>query len=79
MLKQSFDEEINLKLRTLNLIHWTAIFGQFFAIIVAYFYFEISFSIYLCIFLITHVDHLHGIKIRTFQDTTHKRTDHLKI
>ena len=52
LLKQSFDEEINLKLRTLNLIHWTAIFGQFFAVIIAYFYFEISFSIYLCIFLI---------------------------
>ena len=52
LLKQSFDEEINLKLRTLNLIHWTAIFGQFFAIIIAYFYFEISFSIYFCIFLI---------------------------
>ena len=30
LLKQTFDEEINLKLRTLNLIHWTAIFGQFF-------------------------------------------------
>ena len=52
LLKQSFDEEINLKLRTLNLIHWTAIFGQFFAVIIAYFYFEISFSIYFCIFLI---------------------------
>ena len=52
LLKQSFDEEINLKLRTLNLIHWTAIFGQFFAVIIAYFYFEISFSIYFCISLI---------------------------
>ena len=52
LLKQSFDEEINLKLRTLNLIHWTAIFGQFLAVVIAYFYFEISFSIYLCIFLI---------------------------
>ena len=52
LLKQSFDEEINLKLRTLNLIHWTAIFGQFFAVIIAYFYFEISFSIYFCILLI---------------------------
>jgi len=38
LIKQSFDEEINLKLRTLNLIHWTAIFGQFFAVIIAYFY-----------------------------------------
>ena len=52
LLKQTFDEEINLKLRTLNLIHWTAIFGQFFSVIIAYFYFEISFNIYLCIFLI---------------------------
>ncbi len=52
LLKQTFDEEINLKLRTLNLIHWTAIFGQFFAVIIAYFYFEIILNIYLCIFLI---------------------------
>jgi two-component system sensor histidine kinase RegB len=52
LLKQTFDEEINLKLRTLNLIHWTAIFGQFFSVVIAYFYFEISFNIYLCIFLI---------------------------
>ncbi len=52
LIKQSFDEEINLKLRTLNLIHWTAVFGQFFAVVIAYFYFEISFSIYFCIFLI---------------------------
>ncbi len=51
-LKHLFEEEVNLKLRTLNLIHWTAIFGQFFSVIIAYFYFEISFSIYLCIFLI---------------------------
>ena len=51
-LKPSFDEEINLKLRTLNLIHWTAIFGQFSAVIIAYFYFEIAFNIYFCIFLI---------------------------
>ena len=52
LLNQSFDEEINLKLRTLNLIHWTAIFGQFSAVIVGYFYFEINFNIYLCIVLI---------------------------
>ena len=52
LLKQSFDEEINLKLRTLNLIHWTAIFGQFFSVVIAFFYFEINFNIYLCIFLI---------------------------
>ena len=52
LLKQSFDEEINLKLRTLNLIHWTAIFGQFISVIIAFFYFEINFNIYLCILLI---------------------------
>ena len=52
LLKQSFDEEINLKLRTLNLIHWTAIFGQFISVVIAFFYFEINFNIYLCIFLI---------------------------
>ena len=52
LLKQSFDEEINLKLRTLNLIHWTAIFGQFFSVVIAFFYFEINFNIYLCILLI---------------------------
>ena len=52
LLKQTFDEEINLKLRTLNLIHWTAIFGQFSAVIVGFFFFEIIFNIYLCIALI---------------------------
>jgi len=52
LLKQSFDEEINLKLRTLNLIHWMAIFGQFSAVIVGYYYLEIDFNIYLCISLI---------------------------
>ena len=52
LLKQSFDEEINLKLRTLNLIHWTAIFGQFISVVIAFFYFEINFNIYLCILLI---------------------------
>ncbi len=51
-LKHIFEEDVNLKLRTLNLIHWTAIFGQFFSVIIAYFYFEINFNIYLCIFLI---------------------------
>ena len=52
ILKHSFDEEINLKLRTLNLIHWTAVFGQFTAVIIAFFYFEININIYLCITLI---------------------------
>ena len=52
LLKHSFDEEINLKLRTLNLIHWTAIFGQFTAVVIGYFYFELSFNIYLCVTLI---------------------------
>ena len=52
LIKQSFDEEINLKLRTLNLIHWTAIFGQFSSVIIAFFYFEINFNIYFCIILI---------------------------
>ena len=51
-IKKIKDEDINLKLRTLNLIRWIAIFGQFAAVIIAYFYFEISFNIYFCIPLI---------------------------
>ncbi len=55
-MKNSLDllqnEEINLRLRTLNLIRWTAILGQFLAVIVAFFYFQIVFNIYFCLSLI---------------------------
>ena len=37
-IKKIKNEDINLKLRTLNLIRWIAIFGQFAAVIIAYFY-----------------------------------------
>ena len=45
-------EEINLRLRTLSLIRWVAILGQFGSVVIAYFYFEIVFNIYQVFFLI---------------------------
>ena len=51
-LKEAVEQEENLKLRTLNLIRWIAIFGQLFAVLIAFFYFEISFNIYFALLLI---------------------------
>ena len=45
-LKEAVEQEENLKLRTLNLIRWIAIFGQLFAVLIAFFFFEISFNIF---------------------------------
>ena len=45
-------EDINLRLRTLNLIRWIAVLGQFSAVVIAFFYFQIVFNIYICILLI---------------------------
>ena len=44
----------NIRLRTLNLIRWVAILGQYLAVTISYFWLEINFNIYLalvCIFL----------------------------
>ncbi len=46
------NEDINLRLRTLNLIRWIAVLGQFSAVVIAFFYFQIVFNIYICILLI---------------------------
>ena len=46
-------EEINLRLRTLSLIRWVAVLGQFGSVVIAYFYFEIVFNIYQVFFLIS--------------------------
>ena len=51
-IKQVVEQEENLRLRTLNLIRWVAIFGQLFAVLIAFFYFEIYFNILLALFLI---------------------------
>ncbi len=51
-LKEAVEKEENLKLRTLNLIRWIAIFGQLFAVLIAFFFFEISFNIFSALFLI---------------------------
>ena len=51
-LKEAVEQEENLKLRPLNLIRWIAIFGQLFAVLIAFFFFEISFNIFSAIFLI---------------------------
>jgi len=51
-LKETVEQEENLKLRTLNLIRWIAIFGQLFAVLIAFFYFEISFNIFFALLLI---------------------------
>ena len=51
-LKEAVEQEENLKLRTLNLIRWIAIFGQLFAVLIAFFFFEIFFNIFSAILLI---------------------------
>ena len=51
-LELSQNEDINLRLRTLNLIRWIAVLGQFSAVVIAFFYFQIVFNIYICILLI---------------------------
>ena len=51
-LKEAVEQEENLKLRTLNLIRWIAIFGQLFAVLIAFFFFEISFNIFSALLLI---------------------------
>ena len=51
-IKQVVDDGDNLRLRTLNLIRWVAIFGQLFAVLIAFFYFEISFNIFISLALI---------------------------
>ena len=51
-LKEAVEQEENLKLRTLNLIRWIAIFGQLFAVLIAFFYFEITFNIFSALLLI---------------------------
>ena len=43
-IKKIKDEDINLKLRTLNLIRWIAIFGQLISINAVYFYFKFNFD-----------------------------------
>ena len=49
---QSSSQEINLRLRTLSLIRWAAVLGQFGAVIIAFYYFEFLFNIYQAFFLI---------------------------
>ncbi len=46
------DEEINLRLRTLTLIRWIAVFGQLGAIIVTFYYLDFVFNVYQAFFLI---------------------------
>ena len=45
-------EEINLRLRTLTLIRWIAVFGQLGAIIVSFYYLDFVFNVYQAFFLI---------------------------
>ena len=46
------EEEINLRLRTLTLIRWIAVFGQLGAIVVSFYYLDFIFNIYQAFFLI---------------------------
>ena len=54
IINLSNNNMIGLRLRTLNLIRWVAILGQYLAVTISYFWLEINFNIYLalvCIFL----------------------------
>ena len=46
------EEEINLRLRTLTLIRWIAVFGQLGAIIISFYYLNFIFNVYQAFFLI---------------------------
>ena len=46
------EEEINLRLRTLTLIRWIAVFGQLGAIIISFYYLDFVFNVYHAFFLI---------------------------
>jgi len=48
----NIEDEINLRLRTLTLIRWIAVFGQLGAIIVSFYYLDFVFNVYQALFLI---------------------------
>ena len=48
----NLEEEINLRLRTLTLIRWIAVFGQLGAIIISFYYLDFAFNVYQAFFLI---------------------------
>ena len=46
------EEEINLRLRTLTLIRWIAVFGQLGAIVISFYYLDFVFNVFQAFFLI---------------------------